>query len=594
MCGIAAVFAYQSGSPNPTREELLNIRDSMIERGPDDAGIWCSPDGCVGLAHRRLAIIDLSPSGAQPMATAEDTSRIVFNGEIYNYRQLRQSLEAKGYQFQSNSDTEVLLRLYEERGEEMVHLLRGMYAFAIWDNVKKGLFVARDPFGIKPLYYSDDGSTLRLASQVKALLAGGQVETEPDPAGKVGFLLWGHVPEPFTMYKRIRVLPAGVRMWVAAGGKPKIFRFFDVSEELRNAEQTQLSLTEEHMREHLRVALLDSLRHHLVADVPVGLFLSAGLDSTTLAGLTREISDTPLKTITLGFMEYSDGIHNEVPLAEKVAQHYGTNHTTEWITKTAFDEEYPRLLAAMDQPSIDGVNTYFVSKAAAENGLKVALSGLGGDELFGGYPSFKQIPLITKRLAPLKVLPGLGTAFRYISADLLRRFTSSKYAGLLEYGTSYGGAYLLRRGLFMPWELPEVLDAAIVREGWAELSTLSRLDETVAGIRRDHFKICALETAWYMRNQLLRDADWASMAHSLEIRVPLVDVELFRIVARLFTSTTTPSKRAMAQTPRLALPQEILERTKSGFSVPVREWSSTPGSRHRGLRDWALRLSNRV
>jgi asparagine synthase (glutamine-hydrolysing) len=279
-----------------------------------------------------------------------------------------------------------------------------------------------------------------------------------------------------------------------------------------------------------------------------------------------------------------------VPLAELVAQHYGTNHQTHWVTKEDFQSEYQHLLDVMDQPTTDGINSYFVSKAAKDAGLKVALSGVGGDELFGSYPSFQQIPRMVKAFSPLNAIPALGKGFRYISAPILKHFTSPKYAGLLEYGGTYGGACLLRRGMYMPWELPDLMDGEMVRQGWEDLQTLSRLEQTTHGIDNAHLKVTALETAWYMRNQLLRDTDWASMAHSLEIRVPLVDIELFRAVAPLFNSPHAPTKLDMAQAPNLSLPDQILQRKKTGFSIPVREWQlpeqgSTEGGR--GLRGWA-------
>jgi asparagine synthase (glutamine-hydrolysing) len=247
------------------------MRDRMALRGPDGHGAWFSADGRVGLGHRRLAIIDLSDSGAQPMASADGKLVITFNGEIYNYRELRSSLEKAGHRFLSSSDTEVLLHLYAEKGLEMVHQLRGMYAFAIWDAKKQGLFLARDPFGIKPLYYADDGNTFRAASQVKALLAGGAINTAPEPAGHVGFFLWGHVPEPYTMYKAIRSLPAGTTLWVGQDGKKSLNTFYRVSAELARACDNPVSLGRREMQEHLRTALLDSVRHHLIADVPVGV-----------------------------------------------------------------------------------------------------------------------------------------------------------------------------------------------------------------------------------------------------------------------------------------------------------------------------------
>lgn len=252
MCGIVSIFAYNNSAPPIDRDELLRIRDHMITRGPDGCGTWFSVDNRVGLGHRRLAIIDLSETGAQPMALADGSLIITFNGEIYNYQELRDGLEKKGYRFRSTSDTEVLLNLYADKGQEMVHALRGMYAFAIWDERKKGLFLARDPFGIKPLYYADDGRTLRAASQVKALLAGRCVDTAPEPAGHVGFFLWGHVPDPYTIYKGIRSLPAGTSLWVDKEGQKHIKSFSCISEEIARAGGNPASYSRDEMEAQLR------------------------------------------------------------------------------------------------------------------------------------------------------------------------------------------------------------------------------------------------------------------------------------------------------------------------------------------------------
>jgi asparagine synthase (glutamine-hydrolysing) len=409
MCGIAAIYAYHSTAPKVGRGELRRIRDHMAARGPDGCGEWFSEDGCIALGHRRLAIIDLSERGAQPIVSADSQLVISFNGEIYNYRTLRTQLERKGYVFQSQSDTEVLLHLYAEKGEAMLEELRGMYALALWDGRKKGLFLARDPFGIKPLYYADDGTTIRVTSQVKALLKGAHIDTTPEPAGHVGFYLWGHVPEPYTLYKGIRALPAGSALWVDGTGRHEPRHFFSLTGELVRAGESALTLHPEERQERLRAALIDTVRHHLIADVPVGVFLSSGLDSTTLMALTAERGGG-LRTVTLGFGEYQGTANDETPLAELVAKHYGASHQTRWVTRQDFQGEFQKLLEAMDQPTIDGVNSYFVSRAAASTGLKVALSGLGGDELLGGYPSFRQIPRVVKILRPFRAPPPLGRA----------------------------------------------------------------------------------------------------------------------------------------------------------------------------------------
>lgn len=591
MCGIAGIVSYGPTGAPVSREELQSVGDAMLPRGPDGSGVWFSACGRVGLAHRRLSIIDLSVAGAQPMAAPGDLVRITFNGEIYNYRALRQELETVGHRFHSHSDTEVLLYLYLQHGREMLRRLRGMFAFAIHDGRDGSLFLARDAFGIKPLYYADDGHAFRFASQVKALLRFGSIDRSPEPAGHVGFFLWGAIPEPYTLYKGIRALPAGTAMTVGRDGQCTQHRFCSVPEEISRAEMEGKERgADTAWREVLHDAVLDSVRYHLVADVPVGVFLSSGIDSTTLAAHARGAGTTSLHTVTLGFKEYRGTANDETPLAEALARHLGTRHETRWISKQDFADERDRLFAAMDQPSVDGVNTYFVSKAAAQAGLKVALSGLGGDEIFRGYPSFDDVPRLVRLASPFRGVPGLGRTFRAISAPLLRRLTSPKYAGILEYGGCWGGAYLLRRGLFMPWELPLFLDAEMVKAGWEELQTLVRLERDTLNIGAPQLKVSAMEIGWYMRNQLLRDADWASMAHSLEIRVPLVDLDLLRKVVSLSAGGAPIGKADLARTPITPLLAAIVNRPKTGFSVPVREWlaeSDDKVASARGLRGWA-------
>ncbi len=600
MCGIAGVLAYGASAPAVDEAELLRVRDAMQRRGPDGAGLWISADRRIGLAHRRLAIIDVTETGAQPMATPDGRLVVTFNGEIYNYRELRRDIEAAGTPLRSRSDTEVLLHLFARHGPRMLEMLRGMYAFAIWDSRERRLFLARDPFGVKPLYYADDGGTLRFASQVKALLEAKSVDTRPDPAGSVGFFLWGAVPEPHTLVEGIRALPAGTHVTYRPGAAGRAQRHFSLADELaRGAEERRL-VSDAEGASHLRTSLVDAVRHHLVADVPVGAFLSAGLDSTTLTAIASEVEGGDLRTLTLGFREYAGTAQDEVPLAEEVARRYGTRHQTSWVAESDFTETLPNLLEAMDQPTIDGVNTYFVSRAAARAGMKVALSGVGGDELLGGYPSFRQVPRMAAWLRPFRSAPGVVRADRRGAEPFLRGHASPKYAGLAEYAGSYAGAYLLRRALYAPWEIERFMDPGAAREGWERLRSLDALQDTLDGLRTPRQRVTALEMSWYMRNQLLRDADWAGMAHSLEIRVPFVDVGLLRAVAPLLACGNPPTKRTVAGTPLLPLPPSLLLRRKTGFSTPVARWideadASATGAR--GLRGWAFAvhppLSNR-
>ncbi len=593
MCGVVAVYAYNTHSAPIDSSSVLQARDRMQSRGPDGAGLWMTQDQRVALAHRRLSIIDLSENGSQPMMSADGMHCISFNGEIYNYRELRCELEQQGRQFRSDSDTEVLLHLYAVVGREMLHKLRGMFAFVIWDASRREVFAARDPMGIKPLYYADTGGSLWLASQVKALRDLPAIDVRPDPAGYAGFFLWGSVPEPYTTFRGIRALPAGCSLVQGSDTALRIQRYFDLPSEISQACARPLLRVEE-AREWLRAAVLDSVKHHLIADVPVAVFLSSGIDSCALAALACEGSSLPPRSFTLGFEEFRGTSADEVPLAEKLAARLGMPHTTAWVKREQFQAASAALFEAMDQPTIDGVNVYFVAQQAARHGLKVALSGLGGDELFAGYPSFQDLPRMVRWLRPAANLPALGRWFRQSSEAFLASRTSPKYAGLLEYGGTLAGAYLLRRGMFMPWELPRVMDPESAREGLESLHTLAKLNQTIPKDTSSQRAISALELSWYMRNQLLRDADWAGMAHSLEIRLPLVDITLLRAWATIAARYPGLNKGDLAAAPANALPPAIISRPKTGFSVPVRDWIGLGHIGERGLRGWARHVAQRV
>jgi asparagine synthase (glutamine-hydrolysing) len=512
------------------------------------------------------------------MTTTNGRFAVTFNGEIYNYRSLRTNLEAKGYAFRSQSDTEVLLHLYAEKGEAMVHDIRGMFAFAIWDNEKANLFLARDPYGIKPLYYADDGRAIRFASSVKALLAGGQVSATLDLAGVMGFYLLGNVPEPFTTYRKINALAAGSSLTIDVRGPREVVQYTSLSRVYCEAEGIADELKGRDIQELFQDALLDSVRHHLVADVPVGAFLSAGVDSGALVGLMGDAGQGDVRTVTLAFEEYRGTHADEAPLAFLSSRHYGTRHTVRYVGAAEFHRDLPKILEAMDQPSVDGVNTWFVSKAAHEIGLKVAVSGVGGDELLGGYDTFQSIPA---RLNWLKLIPAtrhLAKGFESIigAARAMGLQIHPKSAGLLTYGTSYPSAYLLGRGLFLPTEVDGLLeDQTMVREGLDRLNVLSHLERVLTPAPRSSFgKVAVLESSMYLRNQLLRDTDWAGMAHSLEIRTPLVDHTLLQRVSPIMVKLNRPAgKTLIGRSPKRPLPDVILDRPKTGFGIPIKSWS---------------------
>ncbi len=593
MCGINAIFAYDRAAPPVDPRELLVCREAMRLRGPDAGDSWISDDRRIGLGHRRLSIIDLSPAGAQPMQRASNV--IIFNGEIYNYEELRADLQQRGIEFTSHSDTEVLLRLYEREREAMLPKLRGMFALAIWDGDRRGMFLARDPYGIKPLYYADDGKTCRIASQVKALIAGGRVAKQFDPAAAVGFFLRGTVQEPFTMYRAIRALPAGSYCWIDERGTSEPVGYFSIASTLREAVERNEKLTDEERRELIHDAVLESVRYHMVADVPVGAFLSAGIDSSAVVAFARQSGATDLQTMTLRFEEYRGRDNDEAPLAHVTAERYGVRHTIQELSREEFLDCVPRAFEAMDQPSVDGLNSYFISKAAHEMGLKVAMSGAGGDELFGGYTSFRDIPRWMPVTSVLARIPHLGDAVHSFNSALARRsrHVSPKMGEIVRYGASYAGAYFVKRGRFLTSELDEILGHEIAEEGLRRLNMLGLLESAITPDPGNPFaRVAALESSFYLRNQILRDMDWASMAHSLEVRVPLVDAHLLRRVAPALVTRKERGKKILADAPRPPLPHSVRNRRKTGFTLPLKEWLQKESGEkvEFGKRTWARKV----
>jgi len=625
MCGINGIVSVGPAAPAIDREELLRTREAMTSRGPDAAGAWVSADGRVGLASRRLAILDLSPAGAQPMAGAGGSVQLVVNGEIYNFRQLRAELEAEGCRIRSSGDTEVVLALYLRHADEvgamgaMLRRLRGMFALAIWDERPgrpRRLLLARDPLGIKPLYYSCSTShQLRFASQVKALEAGGAVSRVVDPAGLAGFLLWGSVPEPWTLRRDIRALPAGHFLVVedrGGAGQPRAFTALAAPAALAPLDATDATDAAETAETIAITAALqaieDSVTAHLVSDVPVAVFLSAGLDSGLVAALARRHLPEPPATFTLSFDVLAGTPRDEAPLAAEVARRLGTRHIQHRMAREDFARLWPAALAAMDQPSIDGFNTFAVSRAAHEAGLKVVLSGLGGDELFGSYPSFAGVPRLRRAARWGRRLPGLAAAWPALAARLAPG--RPKLAGLLRHGATLPGAYFLRRALFLPEELPALMGAEAAAAGLAAYDPIADAGKLLAALctapavsaatttstapdtaaanasRPDRpgrpdpwLAVQLMESSQYLRNQLLRDSDWASMACSVELRVPLADAWLHRrLAAAGFQPARRLGKAALVRRLAPELPEALWHRPKTGFYIPVLEWLQPGGA----------------
>lgn len=593
MCGIAGFVSF---SPNVSVDRcvLRQVRDAMAVRGPDGADEWISADARVGFAHRRLAIIDLSTDSDQPMEGRDGQTIIVFNGEIYNYAQLRADLVGRGYSFRTAGDTEVLLRLYEADGLAMFSKLRGMYSFAIWDMQRKRLLLARDPLGIKPLYYAITKESIWFASQVRALQKCG-VSLAEDPAGHVGFFLWGHVPEPYTLFRNIRQIKAGSFMLIDQSGKAETGEHWSsrasFGQPMRPFEQST-SFTG---RAQLRRLLQDTVAAHLTADVDVGVFLSAGRDSSTIVGLASEVASRKIVTVTVGFQEYLGTPLDETVGARSVAAAFRTDHHEYIYSSKDLKDHIGAFLSSMDQPTVDGLNTFLVSGAAAKLGLKACLSGVGGDELFGGYSSFRAIPRIVNLCGLPTKVPGLGLASRLALMPVAHWARKPKLKSIVEFGGTFEGAYLLSRALYLPSELGSFLDPNLVEEGLTELGVLERLNLTCDMADSARAKVAVLELDWYMKNQLLRDMDWASMAHSIELRTPLVDSTFVSEFLSLVVQNGWPTKHDLITSLSDSLPMSVGNRAKSGFSIPYVEVEGMKRAYARGLpqRVWAKHVYHR-
>jgi asparagine synthase (glutamine-hydrolysing) len=506
------------------------------------------------------------------MATPDGQLQVVFNGEIYNYPALRRELELAGHRFVSGADTEALLHGWRSWGTGLLDRLRGMFAFALHDAATGETFLARDPLGIKPLYWTDVGGRFAFASEVQALRS--VLGTDAlDAQGLASYLLWGSIAPPHTLYSGVRALPPGAWMRVASGRIEGPVQYYAAEKELTHAEP----MSPDEASEMIRAALLDSARHHLLADVAVGAFLSGGVDSSALLGLLAECHQGPIRTVTLTFDVPE---LDESRLARLGAELYGSEHHEIPIRIEEIRDKMGDAVRALDQPSIDGINTFFVSEAAARAGLKVVISGIGGDELFGGYTSFARIPRIRRMHERLVAVPGLGRligpAARLLGGSRLHP-RLSKLGRALAYGGDAVGAYFAERGLFSPHEVRELLAPELAESVAANDPRVVLSQRVCLNGLPEAEHVSALEIRQYLQVQLLRDTDATSMRHSLEVRTPLVDRELLRLAARVPPALRQegPAKRRLREAPRPPLPPPLWQRRKSGFTLPFESWLRT-------------------
>lgn len=531
-------------------ETVQKMCDVQKHGGPDDGGIWSDEVAGLVFGHRRLSLLDLSSAGHQPMVW-KDRYVISFNGEVYNFKFLRTELMNCGHRFATETDTEVILAAYDQWGTQSFAKLEGMFAFALWDKFEQQLLLVRDPSGIKPLYYFHDDAGIKFASETRAFqLSHAQ---EPNETWPVFMLAYGHLPEPVTTFQHVKPLPKG--FFIRYDYKRKKlsqqnFSFFSFREPENDLD---------HAPTEIARLLRLSVEQHLISDAPIGVFLSGGIDSGILFMLAAELKKQGLNSLSLYFNEgeYSEKKYQDILLNKVHCERHQY-----LLEENAFLDALPIILKQMDQPSCDGINTWFISKYAKEQGLKAVLSGIGADELLGGYPSFKRLPIASL----LQHVPGLALQ----SASLVKGRKLNRLSYLQLEGVK--GLYLFLRGQFAPHDIAQQLGAT-EKEVW-EILENSPVLPGIEGLANGN-QASWMETNMYMQNQLLRDADIMSMAHGIEIRVPFLDHAFQRycngLPAKQKFGHAVP-KGLLIDAFRKELPEAVWNRPKMGFSFPFKEW----------------------
>ena len=554
MCGVAGVLGLDNGE-----DRVRAMLACMQHRGPDGAEQWRHSDLPVVLGHRRLAILDTSKAGTQPMTSRCGRYTLVYNGECYNYRNLRHTLESGGERFESNSDSEVVLAWLVKHGTEGLKDLSGMFALAVWDEEARSVLLARDPFGIKPLYVARPGpGVMAFASEVRALMTGFPSLRCVNKSAIAGYLAYGIIPEPLTILKEVRTLAPGTWLMCAVDGSEAQRGTF--AHPMPTPDSIGASPAA------IRASFVDAVHRHLVSDVPVGAFLSGGIDSSAIVAAMSKQRGFDVKTLTVSFPDEPEW--DESLRARTWAEVCGTDHREVPMSARDILQVLPAALAAQDQPTLDAVNTYVVSAAAAQADLVVVLSGLGGDELFGGYAPTRDVPRalrMRKRLGPMSKVLEAGLK-RARNVDAKRH---AKRLDLLASPATRLALYLARRRIHSPRQVrrlcPELRSPAALGVLCDDLAHDTAIEDAVS----------YFEASFYMRNQLLRDSDAMGMAHSIEIRVPFLDHEFARLAWRAGPQWRDRKQRFAAAISDL-LPADASRVKKQGFTLPFERWLLGP------------------
>jgi asparagine synthase (glutamine-hydrolysing) len=554
MCGF---FCNFTDSPLSIKSRT-NIATLLRQRGPDNLGQVSGQN--YELLHARLSIIDLSPDSNQPFYSSCGNYIIVFNGEIYNYREIKNDLIDKNIKFKTNSDTEVILQGYIEYKEEILYKLRGMFSFVIYDIKRSYIFSARDPYGIKPLYYSISNNGLIIGSQVRYFKKSNLLDMELSPNGIFGFYYMGNVPEPYTWYKHIYALESGSYMTYSDGILTKV-KYSNINDYWSVGDDNNFNYN------HYKNVITDTVKSHTLSDVPISIFLSSGIDSIALGSMIRESGySNDVYAITLTTDEYNNTINDESTLAIKLSHELGFTHIRHNVTKDKFMSLKNEFFNDMDQPSMDGLNNWMASKVAKEHNIKVALSGVGGDELFSGYDTFSRVPKTVNALKLINKIPQSYLIKKIITHFIAKKINNTRVLDFNSYGVSNYEIYLIRRSI------TSITAAISFAEKMVDMSNFDIqefIDEIIGKYSYDS-SVGLLESVLYMKNQLLKDADWAGSAHGVEIRTPFVDYSLLNNIGEIINNST--DKSFLLSCVHYKLQNDLTNRAKTGFDIPIKKW----------------------
>ena len=587
MCGISGIYNFLNKEIDSRRaiKKIIKIQNS---RGPDENGLWISNCKNITFGHNRLSIIDLSEKAKQPFISKDENFIITFNGEIYNYIEIKNELIKKKIIFKSNSDTEVIIEAYKYWGLDCLKKFRGMFAFAIWDNIKKELILARDPFGIKPLYYSKKNNILFFASQVKSILSIDNLSFEKSGKHVLDYYLWGNINEPYTIYKDIYSIEKGTAKIFDRNFNETSFEYANLKETIIKSEKNYFK-NESELNEKLNHIIKKTVNYHQVSDVPVTFLLSSGIDSNVLLAASKKDKNINLNALTLDFSEKL----KESPLALVGSKINKIHHIVKKVDDNKIIELILEYYRHMDMPTNDGLNNFVVSYFAKKNGSKVLISGIGGDEFFSGYPSFKQIPIMRKIS---KIIPKnknfQNFLYNIFYKILVKSNKNTKYAGVLKYCHNTFDSFMLKRCVFTPEEIRELINSNIIDEKIDDFDVQRENEIKDNDFENEQLKIMYYELKYYLCSKLLRDCDWASMANSIEMRTPFVDWHFFNELLPILKSNIKISKKNMLDSFKDKIPLELYDRKKTGFTIPYIHYFKKVSGRKNiyndPIKDWSI------